>query len=191
MAHILFTSLLIWDRRLWRTMCSEWIEWIELIWTWINVFETFNGFIMMKRILKTVLIFFLRTFQTVSRKPCINRESKRRILQFSYTFIVVTRTMIFLTFLTPPPIYHGCSIQKKFWEDKSTLVNMTSGGSRNVRKHREINKGDQYIILDIYFNIDCLDKREVTSSESSHYVVIPGKGLDISLTLRTKFPNKK
>ena len=72
--------------------------------------------------------------------------------------------MNFLSVATPPPdIYHGCSTCKTFWEEKLTPVNMTSCGRRNVRKHREINNGEQYIILDIPSNIDCMDKREVTS----------------------------
>ena len=33
-------------------------------------------------------------YKTVSRKPCINIESKSRISQLSYTFIVVTWTQI-------------------------------------------------------------------------------------------------
>ena len=70
-------------------------------------------------------------------------------------------------------------------------MNVTSCGRRNVRENREINNGDQYIILEIYYKIDCLDKREVTSSESKDSTQITGKGLTTSLALRTKTPNKK
>ena len=48
----------------------------------------------------------------MSRKPCINREDKRNIPQFSYTVIVVTRTMKFLAVVTPKSIYHK-SIRRK------------------------------------------------------------------------------
>ena len=37
----------------------------------------------------------------------------------------------------------------------------------------------------------CLDKREVISSGSRDYMVIPGEGLTNSLALSTKRPNKK
>ena len=46
----------------------------------------------LKRALKTVLRIFMRTCKAISRKPCINRESKIKSLQFSYTVIVVTWT---------------------------------------------------------------------------------------------------
>ena len=39
--------------------------------------------------------------------------------------------------------------------------------------------------------LDCLDKREVTSSESRGYMGIPGKGLTTSLDISTKMPYKK
>ena len=48
----------------------------------------------------------------MSRKPCINREDKRNIPQFSYTVIFVTRTMKFLAVVTPQSIYHK-SINRK------------------------------------------------------------------------------
>ena len=68
---------------------------------------------------------------------------------------------------------------------------MTSCGRCNVRKHRDINDGEQYIILNIYSKLDCLEKREDTYSESRDYMRILGKGLTTSLALRTKIPNKK
>ena len=50
--------------------------------------------------------------------------------------------MKLLEFVTAPPIYHGCSTRKKFWEkkftgeEKFTAVNMKKCGRLNVRKHR-------------------------------------------------------
>ena len=89
----------------------------------------------------------------------------------------------FLAVLTPPQaIYHGCYTQKTFWEEKFTLVNMTSYGRRSVRKHREINNGDQYIILDISSKLDCMYKREVGLS---------GTGTTTSMYISTKSSNKK
>ena len=74
--------------------------------------------------------------------------------------------MKFLGVVTPPPaIYHGCSTWKTLSEEKFTPVNMKRFRRRNFNKHREINNGDQYIILDISYNIDSLYNREVTSSE--------------------------
>ena len=49
---------------------------------------------------------------------------------------------------------HGFSTQKMCWEKRFTLVNMNSCVMPNVRKHRDINNGDQYIILEISSNID-------------------------------------
>ena len=73
--------------------------------------------------------------------------------------------MKFLSFVTPTPdIYHGCSTRKTFWEDNFTPVNMISYGRHNVRKHREIKNGEQYIILGVYYKLGCMEKREVTSS---------------------------
>ena len=74
--------------------------------------------------------------------------------------------MRFLEVVTPPPaIYHGCSTQETFLGEKFTPVNMTSCGRLNVRKHRDTNNGEIYVILDISFNLDCLDKREFASSK--------------------------
>ena len=73
--------------------------------------------------------------------------------------------MKFLEVATPTDIYHGCSTPKTFWEEKFTLVNMTSCGRHNVRKHREIKNDEQYIFLNVSLKIDFLDKRELTSSE--------------------------
>ena len=59
----------------------------------------------MKRKLETVLSIFLRTCKTVSRKLFINSQDRSKISQFIYTFIVVTRTMKLLEFVTPPSIF--------------------------------------------------------------------------------------
>ena len=100
--------------------------------------------------------------------------------------------MKFLAFLTPPPaICHGCSTRNIFWEQKFVLVNITSCGRCDVRKHRDINNGEQYIILEVYYNIDCLKKSKVTSSESKYHMGIPGKGMTTSLYISTKGSNKK
>ena len=58
---------------------------------------------------------------------------------------------------------------------------MTHCGRKNVIKHREINNYEQYIALDIYLKLDCLDKREATSSEQIDYMGISGKVLTTSL----------
>ena len=79
----------------------------------------------------------------------------------------------------------------KFWEDKFTPVNMKSCGRRNVRKHRDINNGEQYIALHISLDIDFPEKREVNFSKSRGYMGISGKGVITFLTIRTKSPNKK
>ena len=71
---------------------------------------------------------------------------------------------------TKPAIYNSCSTRKMFWEEKFTPTNMTSCGKHNVRNHREINNGDQYIALDIYLELDFIDKRELHSSESRDYM---------------------
>ena len=97
-----------------------------------------------------------------------------------------------LEFVTPPPaLYYGFYTQKTSWEEKFTLVNMKLYGRRNVRKHREIKNDDKYIALEISLELDCLDKIEVTSPESSDYLGRSGKGLNTTLTLRNKIKNKK
>ena len=45
--------------------------------------------------------------------------------------------------------------------------------------------------MDISFKLDCLDKREVTYSESKDYMGRPGKGMTASLAIRNKMSNKK
>ena len=73
--------------------------------------------------------------------------------------------MNILEVVTPPPAnYHDCSTRNNFWEEKFTSVNMKSCGRCNDSKHREINNGDHYIILEISYKFDYMDKREVKYS---------------------------
>ena len=68
--------------------------------------------------------------------------------------------MKFLAVVTPPTdVYHGCSTQKTFWEEKFTSVNMTSCGRRNIKKHRKIKNGEKYIALYIYLELYFFYKR--------------------------------
>ena len=61
-----------------------------------------------------------------------------------------------------------------------------------IRRHKEIKNGEQYVALEIYLKLDCLDKREVTTSGSRDYVRRAGKCLTTALNIRTKIrPNKK
>ena len=78
--------------------------------------------------------------------------------------------MRLLEVLTPTYIYHGCSTQKKFWEENFTLVNMESFGRRNVRKNRQIKNYEQYITLELSLKLYCLEKSGATSSESRDYM---------------------
>ena len=84
--------------------------------------------------------------------------------------------MKLLTVVTPPPIYHGCSTRKMFWEEtftgeeKFTLgeftdVNMKKYGCRNVSKHREIKDSDKYITLDISLKFGSLENIIITYLE--------------------------
>ena len=65
--------------------------------------------------------------------------------------------MKFLVVVAPPSISHGCSTQKKFWEEKFTgnkqdlfvSVNMRNCGQSNVRKHREIKDSDERVTLNM------------------------------------------
>ena len=71
----------------------------------------FNEFEMMKKILKTVLRTFPRTYKTVSRQLCRYRYYKNKILQFSDIVIVATRTIKLLAVATPPSIYQRAHIK--------------------------------------------------------------------------------
>ena len=55
-----------------------------------------------------------------------------------------------------------------FWEENFTQVNIKSFGRRNVRKHRDTKNGDKYIILYIYFKLDCMKKKGI------HLFIIKG-----------------
>ena len=65
--------------------------------------------------------------------------------------------MKLLAVVTPPSIYHGCSTQKTFWEEKFTGkehlfldMNMKNCGRHNVSKHKDIKGSDKYVTLDIF-----------------------------------------
>ena len=77
--------------------------------------------------------------------------------------------MKFLVVVTPPSIYHGCSTQKTFWEEKFTgkqdlfqSVNMKNCGRRKVRKHKEINGSDTCVTSNISKKFDNLNNMETT-----------------------------
>ena len=62
--------------------------------------------------------------------------------------------MKLLVVVTPPFIYHGCSTQKTFWEEKFTgkeivflAVDMKNCGRRNVRKQKDTRGSEKYVIL--------------------------------------------
>ena len=62
--------------------------------------------------------------------------------------------MKLLAVVTPPSIYHGCSTQKKFWEEKFTgkkyffeSANMKKCGRRKVSKHKDIKGSDKCVTL--------------------------------------------
>ena len=101
--------------------------------------------------------------------------------------------MKFLVVVTPPYIYHGCSTQKKFWEEKFTgkqdlfqSVNMKNFGRHKVTKHKEIKGSDTCVTLNISKKFDSLNKMETTSSESKVKLGRSGKGLVTALALKTK-----
>ena len=116
--------------------------------------------------------------KSVEGKPCINRESKNLELTIKL-YSCHDINMKFLVVVTPPSIYHGCSTQKTFWEEKFTgkqelfeSVNMKNCVRRKVSKHKDIKGSDKCVTLNIYeiLNIsekfDNLNKMETTSSES-------------------------
>ena len=101
--------------------------------------------------------------------------------------------MKLLSVLPPPYIYHGCSTQKKFWEEKFTgkenlflAYNMKNCGHQNFRKYKEIKGSDKYVTLDISLKFESLDKIKITSSESKGTLEISGKGLITSMGFNTK-----
>ena len=81
--------------------------------------------------------------------------------------------MKFLVVVTPLSIYHDCSTQKTFWEERFTgkedlflYVNMKNCDRRKVRKHKEIKGCDKIVTLDISSKFDNLNNMKTTSSES-------------------------
>ena len=105
--------------------------------------------------------------------------------------------MRFLLVITPPSIYHGCSTQKMFWEEKFTgkqdlfqSVKMKICGRRKVRKHKDIKGSDMCVTLNISEKFDSLNKMETTSSESKGKLGRSRKGLVTALALKTKEMSK-
>ena len=104
--------------------------------------------------------------------------------------------MKLLAVVTPPSLYDSCSTGKTFWKKHFTLgkfapVNMKSCSRLNVRKHREIKNGDNYITLDILLKFGSLDKIKMTSSYTKDYLDRSRKGLIASLFLKTIAISKK
>ena len=71
-----------------------------------------------------------------------------------------------LAVVTPSSIYHVCSIrntlrEEKFTPGESTPMNMKICVRHNVRKHREINNGENCITLDIFLQFGSMDKMEI------------------------------
>ena len=106
--------------------------------------------------------------------------------------------MKLLVVVTPPSIYHGCSTQKTFKEEKFTgkqdlfqSMNMKNCGRRKVRNHKEIKGSDKCVTLNISENFDSMNKMETTSSESKGKLGRSGKGLVTALDLKTKARSKK
>ena len=80
-----------------------------------------------------------------------------------------------------------------FWEENFTgkgkffsAVNMKNCGRRNVGKHREIKGSDKYITLEIWVNIDSLNKTKFTSSESKDNSVRSVKGVITYMGIKAK-----
>ena len=105
--------------------------------------------------------------------------------------------MKFLVVVTPPSIYHSCSTQKTFWEEKFTVkqdlfqsVNVKNCGCRKVRKHKDIKGSDRCVTLNISEKFNSLNKMETTSSESKGKLGRSGKGLVTTLALKTQARSK-
>ena len=101
--------------------------------------------------------------------------------------------MKFLVVASPPSIYHGCSTQKTFWEEKFTgkkdlfqSVNMKNCRRCKVRKHKYIRGSDKSVTLDISSKFDSMNKMKTKSSESKGKLEISGKGLVTALYFKTK-----
>ena len=106
--------------------------------------------------------------------------------------------MKFLVVVTQLSIYHGCSTQKTFWEEKFTgkkdlfqSVNMKICGRRKVRKHKEIKGGDKIDTLNVSETFDSPNKMETKSSESKGKLGRSGKGLVPAPDLKTRVRSQK
>ena len=88
-------------------------------------------------------------------------------------------------------IYNGCSTRKTFWEEISTLMKMKNCVNRNVKKHRDIKDGDNYIALDISLGFFSLYKMKITYSEPKYYLGGSREELIASLGLKTIIRSKK
>ena len=62
---------------------------------------------------------------------------------------------------------------------------MKNCGHHNVRKHREINNSEQYVILDIYLKFGDIYKMKITSSEPEYYLGRSVKGVITSLGIKS------
>ena len=106
--------------------------------------------------------------------------------------------MKLLSVVTPPSIYHGCSTQNTFWEEKFTgkenlflAVSMKICGRHNIRKHKEIKYSDKYVTLEISSKFDSLDNIKIISSESKWKLERSEKGLNTSLGFKNKARSQK
>ena len=63
---------------------------------------------------------------------------------------------------------------------------MKNCGRQNIRKHKDIKGGENYVTLDISLKFDSLNKMKIISSESKEKLEISGKGLITSLDFKTK-----
>ena len=70
-------------------------------------------------------------------------------------------------------------------------MNMKNCGRHNVRKYREIKDSEKYVTLEISLKFGSLEKTIITSSEPKDNLVISGKGLINSLSIKAKTAPKK
>ena len=76
-----------------------------------------------------------------------------------------------LVVIAPPSIYHSCSTQKTFWEEKFTgkkdlfqSVNMKNCGRRKFMKHKEIKGSDKIVTLNVSAKFDSMKNIKTTYS---------------------------
>ena len=78
--------------------------------------------------------------KSVERKPCMNRESKTNDITIKLYSCHDINTK-FLVVVTPPSIYHGCSTQKTFREEKfickQDLFESVKYSSQNVFREEQ------------------------------------------------------